>query len=195
MDDFLRNVEFGFWHVADLGAYDHILFITLLAVPFLFKSWRQLLWLVTAFTVGHTLSLILVAFNLITGINMAWVEFLIPVTIAITALYNIFTAGRRHQHDAPWLAIGIALIFGLIHGFGFSSAFKMLASGGENKVLLLLEYALGIELAQVFIVIIVLILNFLITGLLRFSRKEWVLIISSIVLGMVVPMLINRWMW
>ncbi len=195
MDDFLRNVIFGFEHVLDINAYDHILFITLLAVPFLFKSWKKLLWLVTAFTVGHTLSLVLVAFDLITGVNMSWIEFLIPVTIAVTALYNIFTAGNRHRDNSPWIAIVIALVFGLIHGFGFSSAFKMLASGGENKILLLLEYALGIEMAQLVIVLLVLVFNFIFTAVFRFGRKEWVQVISGIVLGMVLPMLIERWMW
>jgi len=195
MDDFLRNVRFGFEHVLDLNAYDHILFITLLAVPFLFKSWKKLLWLVTAFTVGHTLSLVLVAFDLITGVNMSWIEFLIPVTIAVTALYNIFTAGNRHRDNSPWIAVVIALVFGLIHGFGFSSAFKMLASGGENKLLLLLEYALGIEGAQLVIVLFVLLFNFIFTAVFRFGRKEWIQVISAIVLGMVIPMLIERWMW
>lgn len=195
MDDFLRNVIFGFEHVLDLNAYDHILFITLLAVPFLFKSWKKLLWLVTAFTVGHTLSLVLVAFDLITGVNMSWIEFLIPVTIAVTALYNIFTAGNRHRDNSPWIAVVIALVFGLIHGFGFSSAFKMLASGGENKMLLLLEYALGIEGAQLVIVLFVLLFNFIFTAVFRFGRKEWIQVISAIVLGMVIPMLIERWMW
>lgn len=195
MDDFLRNVIFGFEHVLDLNAYDHILFITLLAVPFLFKSWKKLLWLVTAFTVGHTLSLVLVAFDLITGVNMSWIEFLIPVTIAVTALYNIFTTGNRHRDNSPWIAVVIALVFGLIHGFGFSSAFKMLASGGENKMLLLLEYALGIEGAQLVIVLFVLLFNFIFTAVFRFGRKEWIQVISAIVLGMVIPMLIERWMW
>lgn len=195
MDDFLRNVIFGFDHVLDLQAYDHILFITLLALPFLFKSWKKLLWLITAFTIGHTLSLILVAFNLITGVNMIWIEFLIPVTIAITAAYNIFTAGKRNNHDNSWIAIAIALIFGVIHGFGFSSAFKMLASSGENKVLLLLEYAIGIEGAQIVIVLIALAFNFIFTSVFRFGKKEWIQVISGIVLGMVIPMLIARWMW
>ena len=194
MDDFLRNFLEGFYHVLDINAYDHILFIVLMAVPFLFNSWKKLLWLVTAFTVGHTLSLLLAYYGVV-RVSVTYVEFLIPITIAIAALYNIFTAGRRHSNDAPWLLISTALFFGLIHGFGFSSAFAMLASGGENTLLLLAEFALGIEAAQLVIVLIVLILNFIITGLFRFNKKEWTQIISAIVFGIVIPMLTTRWPW
>ncbi len=194
MDDFLRNVIFGFEHVLDWRAYDHILFIMLLAVPYLFKSWKKLLWLVTAFTIGHTISLMLVAFAKV-SFSSTYIEFLIPVTIAITALYNIFTAGNRHRDNAAWLAISISLFFGLIHGLAFSSAYKMLASGSDNEFLLLLEYAIGIEGAQLVIVLLVLILNFIFTGIFRFSKKDWVQVISGIVLGMVIPMLIERWLW
>ncbi|MGJ8683319.1 MAG: HupE/UreJ family protein [Nonlabens sp.] len=194
MEDFLRNVIFGFEHVLDWKAYDHILFIALLAVPFLFKSWKKLLWLVTAFTIGHTVSLMLVAFASVT-FSSRYIEFLVPVTIAITALYNIFTAGNRHRDNAPWIGIGISLFFGIVHGFAFSSAYKMLASGSDNEFLLLLEYALGIEGAQLVIVLAVLVLNFLFTGLFRFSKKDWVQVTSGIILGMVIPMLIARWIW
>lgn len=194
MDDFLRNFLEGFFHVLDINAYDHILFIILMAVPFLFASWKKLLWLVTAFTIGHTLSLLLSVYGIV-NVNAVYVEFLIPVTIAIAALYNIFTAGKRHTNDAPWLLIATALFFGLIHGFGFSSAFKMLASSGENKLLLLAEFALGIEAAQLVIVLIVLIFNFIMTGLFRFNKKEWTQIISAIVFGIVIPMLLARWSW
>lgn len=195
MDNFIFYFLEGFWHVLDLQAYDHILFIILLALPFLFNGWRKLLSLVTAFTIGHTISLLLVTFGKV-SFSTAYIEFLIPVTIAITALYNIFTAGRRHQNNTPWLAAMIALFFGLIHGFGFSGAFRMLASGAEDHVLLTLaEFALGIEGAQLVIVFIVLILNFIFTGLFRFSKREWTQIISAIIFGIVVPMLIDRWIW
>ena len=179
----------------DLQAYDHILFIILLAVPFLFNGWRKLLLLVTAFTIGHSISLLLVVFGKV-SFSTAYIEFLIPVTIAITALYNIFTAGRRHRDNTPWFTASIAVFFGLVHGFGFSGAFRMLAAGSdENTLLMLGEFALGIEAAQLVIVLIVLILNFIFTGLFRFSKKDWTQIISAIIFGIVIPMLIARWMW
>jgi len=194
MDDFLRNFMEGFVHVLDINAYDHILFIILMAVPFLFNSWKKLLWLVTAFTIGHSMSLLLAVYGIVT-VGTTYIEFLIPVTIAIAALYNIFTAGRRHAKDTPWLLISTALFFGLIHGFGFSGAFKMLASSGENTLLLLAEFALGIEAAQLVIVLVVLIINFILTGLFRFNKKEWIQIVSAIVFGIIIPMLAARWAW
>lgn len=194
MEDFLRNVKFGFEHVLDWSAYDHILFIMLLAVPYLFKSWRKLLWLVTAFTLGHTVSLMLVAFASVT-FSSTYIEFLVPVTIAVTALYNIFTAGNKNLDTTLWLGVGISLFFGLIHGFAFSSAYTMLASGSDNEFLLLIEYALGIEGAQLVIVLGVLVFSFIFTSIFRFNRKDWIQVISGIVLGMVIPMLIERWIW
>lgn len=195
MDNFIFNFLEGFWHVLDPRAYDHILFIILLAVPFLFSAWRRLLLLVTAFTVGHSLSLLLVVFGKV-AFSSVYIEFLIPVTIAITALYNIFTAGKRQRDRTPWFTAIIALFFGLVHGFGFSGAFRMLAAGSdENTLLLLGEFALGIESAQLVIVLIVLILNFIFTSLFRFSKKDWTQIISAIIFGIVIPMLIARWMW
>lgn len=195
MDNFIFYFLEGFWHVLDLQAYDHILFIILLAVPFLFNGWRKLLLLVTAFTIGHSISLLLVTFGKV-SFSTAYIEFLIPVTIALTALYNIFTAGRKHQNHTPWFTAIIALFFGLVHGFGFSGAFRMLASGTDDNVLLTLaEFALGIEGAQLLIVLIVLIVNFIFTGLFRFSKREWSQIISALILGIIIPMLIARWIW
>jgi hypothetical protein len=194
MDDFLRNFMEGLVHVLDINAYDHILFIILMAVPFLFNSWKKLVWLVTAFTVGHSMSLLLAVYGIVT-VGTTYIEFLIPVTIAVAALYNIFTAGKRQSKETPWLLISTALFFGLIHGFGFSGAFKMLASSGENTLSLLAEFALGIEAAQLLIVLFVLIINFIFTGLFRFNKKEWIQIISAIVFGIIVPMLAERWLW
>ncbi|WP_124981815.1 HupE/UreJ family protein [Nonlabens xiamenensis] len=196
MDDFILYVKEGFYHVINfrIGAYDHVLFFILMAVPFLFNSWKKLLGLSLAFTVGHILSLILVEYGGV-RMNSSYIEFLIVVTIAVTALYNIFTAGRRHRDHANWITMIFALFFGLIHGFGFASEFQMLAAGAESKLLVLLEFALGIEIGQLLIIFIVLILNFLFTGLFRFNKKEWVQIISAIIFGMVLPLLISRWIF
>ncbi len=192
MNDFLRNFLEGFFHVLDINAYDHILFIMLLAVPYLFSNWKKLLWLVTAFTVGHTLSLLFAVYEVV-NVSTLWIEFLIPASIAVAAIHNMSTASKKQPKELPWLLIVTALFFGLIHGFGFSGAFKMLASSGENTLLLLAEFALGIEAAQLVIVLIVLMLNFIAIRLLRFNKKEWVQIISAIVLGIVIPMLMERW--
>lgn len=94
-----------------------------------------------------------------------------------------------------WFILILSLLFGLVHGFGFAGAFKMLASGVESKLLLLLEFALGIELGQLLVILIVLILGFLAVRLLRIAKRDWILVTSSIIIGMVVPLLINRWIF
>ena len=195
MDNWSFYIWEGFWHVLDITAYDHILFIILLVVPFVFKNWRQLLLLVSSFTLGHTISLLLVNFGEL-SLPTPVIEFLIPVTIALTALYNLFTAHIKRRDKNQRVTAIIALAFGLIHGFGFSGAFKMLAFGtDQNLFLLLLKFALGIEGAQLMVVLAVLILNYIFTLLTSGSRKEWIQIVSSIILGIVIPMLIERWIW
>jgi hypothetical protein len=196
MDDFILYMTEGFYHVMNfnVGAYDHVLFFILIAVPFLFNSWKKLIGLSLAFTVGHILSLLLVIYGKVT-FNSSYIEFLIVVTIVVAALYNIFTAGNRHRDNHNWITMIIALFFGIVHGFGFANGFKMLAAGAESKLLMLLEFALGIELGQLLVILVVIILNFIFTGIFRFNKKEWVQIISSIVLGMVIPLLIVRWIF
>ncbi|MCF6223733.1 MAG: HupE/UreJ family protein [Flavobacteriaceae bacterium] len=192
MENFKLYFDLGLNHVLDWKAYDHILFLIVLTVFYSFKDWKKIIWLITAFTLGHTISLALSAFNVI-YIKMDIIEFLIPLTIAITAIYNISAIKK------PRKGIGItalfALIFGLIHGFGFSSYFKMLVDDNEDKLLPLIEFAMGIEIAQLFIVIFILILNFFILNILKRSKRDWILVISSVIIGVVIPMLIERKFW
>lgn len=192
MDDFKLYLELGLNHVLDWRAYDHILFLVVLTVFYTLKDWKKVIWLITAFTLGHTLSLALSAYNII-YIKMAVIEFLIPLTIAITAIYNIFTVKKplKGIHVTAFFA----LIFGLIHGFGFSSYFKILVDVNEDKLLPLLEFAFGIEIAQLIIVLFILFLNFLILNIFKRSKRDWVLVISSIIIGIVIPMLIERKFW
>jgi hypothetical protein len=190
LENFWFNVEYGINHVLDINAYDHVLFLTVLTVPYLFKDWKRVLLLVTMFTLGHTLSLVLAAYNVV-DVNGVIVEFLIPITILISALYNVFTAGKGAQKGKVGILFLATLFFGLVHGLGFAREFKMLLGANDNKILLLLEFALGIELAQVIIVFIVLFLGYLIQTIFRFSKRDWVLVISSVVVGLVIPMILN----
>ncbi|MBL7471855.1 HupE/UreJ family protein [Robertkochia sediminum] len=188
MNDFWFNFKLGLTHVLDINAYDHILFLIALTVPFTFNSWKKLLWLVTVFTIGHTLSLLLAAYNVV-SVNMAWVEFLIPVTILITALFNVFTAGKGARKEKMGIHLFIALFFGLIHGLGFSSFFRMNVEGRDNKLLTLLEFALGVEAAQIIAVLAVLIIGFVVQSVFRFNKRDWVMVISSVVIGVALPIL------
>lgn len=183
--------ELGLTHVLDLNGYDHVLFLIALTVPYLFSNWKKVLFLVTVFTIGHTISLVLSSYNFI-SINSDLVEFFIPVTIAITALFNIFSAGKTVHNTKLGVIFFITLFFGIIHGLGFSNYFKMIIGNTNYKFVPLIEFALGVEVAQIIIVLGVLILGNLLQGVLNVSKRDWVLVMSSIVVGLVIPMLLSR---
>lgn len=190
LNDFWFNMKYGTSHVLDINAYDHVLFLIVLTLPYLFKGWKRILLLVTMFTIGHTFSLILAAYDVV-KISANVIEFLIPITILIVALFNVFTAGKGAQKEKLDVLFFLTLFFGLIHGLGFAREFRLLVGKSENKLITLLEFALGIEIAQVVIVFIVLFLGYLIQTLFRFSKRDWIMVVSAIVVGLVIPMLLN----
>lgn len=192
MSDFWLYFNLGLHHVLDWKAYDHILFLIVLCAAYTFSSWKRLLILITLFTLGHTMSLMLANFNII-SVSRRFIEFLIPITILVTALFNLFTAGKEKKMEKLGVLYIATVFFGLIHGLGFASFFKALDSGGG--ILSVLEFALGIEVAQILIVLIVLIAAFIFQTIFRFNKKDWVLVVSSLVIGMVIPMLINNWIF
>lgn len=190
LDNFLSHLQQGMYHILNVRAYDHILFLIVLAIPYVFKDWKRIFALVTVFTVGHTLSLILSTYNII-SVNVKLVEFLIPITILIVAIYNVFTAGKKAQNDKVGILFFVTLFFGLVHGLGFANAFEATVKASENKFIALLEFALGIEVGQLIIVFIVLFLSFICQTIFRFSKRDWVMVISAVVIGLLIPMLIH----
>ena len=190
LENFWFNVQYGINHVLDPNGYDHVLFLMVLAVPYVFKDWKRVLILVSMFTLGHTLSLVLAAYDVV-SVNGKLVEFLIPVTILIAALYNVFTAGKKEKSSKLSLLFFATLFFGLIHGLGFAREFKMFAGQSENKLKLLIEFALGIEIAQIIIVFVVLFLGFLFQTIFRFSKRDWVMVLSAVVVGLVIPIIVG----
>jgi len=190
LENFWFNVEYGINHVLDINAYDHVLFLIVLTVPYLFKDWKRVLILVTIFTLGHTLSLVLAAYGVV-SVNGALVEFLIPITILIVALFNVFTAGKGAQKEKIGVLFFSTLFFGLVHGLGFAREFQMMVGKSDNKLLTLLEFALGIELAQIIIVFVVLFLGYIMQTVFRFSKRDWVMVVSAVVVGLVIPMILN----
>lgn len=190
MSDFLLYLKLGLTHVLDWQAYDHILFLIVLVAAYNFSNWKRIFILVSLFTIGHTVSLLLVNYSVV-AISSKWVELLIPVTILVAAFYNLLTSGKNNRSEKVGLFYVITIFFGLVHGFGFATYYKMIAGG--NEILPLLEFALGIELAQIIVVTIVLIFSFIFQSILRFNKKDWVLVVSSIVIGLVIPMLQNNW--
>ena len=190
MDDFKLFIELAFRHVLDWNAYDHILFFIVLAVVYNFKDWKKSLWLITFFTIGHTITLGLSTYNLV-NINPAIIEFLIPLTIFITAFVNIITISKKNFHQSN-INQFFALFFGLIHGMGLSGLLRITLDDNDNKLVPLLEFALGVEFAQIVVVILILIAGFIAQDFLKIKKRDWVLILSSIVIGIVLPMLIER---
>ena len=189
METFWFYFDLGFDHVLDIGGLDHFYFLFALSLPFAFKNWRRLLLWVSLFTLGHSLSLLVTHFEWL-KIDAAWVEFLIPITICITCLSILVQ--KKHSHlKGVWINL-ITLFFGLIHGFGFGRYFKMIASEGE-AILGLLEFALGVEFAQILIVIFVLFMNWIALGLLKIQALKWQLIIASMVLSQAILMTSNNW--
>lgn len=188
-------LEIGLRHVLDINAYDHILFLVALTVPYAFKDWKKVLILVSIFTLGHTLALLLSVLEVVT-IKASLVEFLIPITILCTAIYNLFTAGKSARKENISVTGFITLFFGIIHGLGFSNYFKSILGGSAgDKLLPLLEFALGIEVAQIIVVLLVLVLSFIVQNFFRNSKRDWILIVSSIIIGIIIPMLIESEIW
>lgn len=195
MSDFWIYFQIGLKHVLDINAYDHVLFLIALTVPYAFKDWKRVLILVTIFTLGHTVALILSVFGVV-FIKESLIEFLIPITILITALYNIFTAGKTTRKEGLGVIGAITLFFGIIHGLGFSNYFKSILSGSPSeKMVPLLEFALGIEVAQIIVVLAVLIVSYIVQTFFRFSKRDFTLVFSAFVTGVVIPMIIESDMW
>lgn len=194
MQDFWFYTELGLDHVLDINAYDHILFLSALVIPFAFKNWVNVLWLATIFTVSHCLSLALSAFGILT-VDVSLIEFLIPVTILLTALYNILRLRTKVEDKSMvWHMVATAF-FGLVHGFGFSNYFKMLVAELDEKVSPLIGFALGIEISQVVIVLVVLLLAYLAQSIFKIKRELFVMVASSIVILITIPLLYHTFPW
>ena len=195
MSEFWIYFNTGLRHVLDINAYDHVLFLIALTIPYAFKDWQRVLLLVTLFTVGHTVALLLSVYGFV-QIKVNLVEFLIPITILITAIFHLFTAGKNAKKESISFIAVVTLFFGIIHGLGFSNYFNTILPGNASaKLIPLLEFAFGIETTQVIVVLIVLILSYIVQTLFRFSKRDWTLVISAFVIGVVIPMVIESEIW
>ncbi|MGO4920347.1 HupE/UreJ family protein [Maribacter spongiicola] len=188
MQEFWFYIELGLYHVLDINAYDHILFLTALALPFTFKSWKNVLLLATVFTFTHCLALVFSVYEIMV-IEASWIEFLIPVTIVSTALFNLVDSNDQKEDITIWFHVIATGIFGLVHGFGFSNYFKMLIMGEEDKLAPLLGFAGGIELSQVVIVLLVLILAYVIQNILKVKQSLFITVGSVLIVLITLPLL------
>lgn len=179
----------GWQHILDLEGYDHILFVAALCAIYLMNDWKKVLILVTAFTIGHSITLALSVLDVI-KVPTTLIEFLIPVTIVITALSNIFR--KQTPTGSMQLNYFFALFFGLIHGMGFSNYLKSMLGSQTNIVQPLLAFNLGLEVGQIVIVIVILVLAQLLMTFTAVKRRDWVMFISAAIFGIAFMMSIDR---
>lgn len=190
MSDFTFYFNIGWHHIININALDHLLFILALASLYLLKYWKQALILVTAFTVGHSLTLALSVYDVI-RFNNNWVEFLIPLTIVSTALFNLL----QKKLDAKSLRLNyfLALSFGLVHGMGFANSIRFMLAQSQDILVPLLSFNLGLEAGQIVVVIFILLASWIIVDKLRLNRRIWVAGLSFITLLIATEMCIERW--
>ena len=192
MSEFNVYFQIGINHVLDWNGYDHVLFLMVLSCTSTFNEWKRVLILVSFFTIGHTLSLLLSVFGIVL-VKTYYIELLIPITILATALHNIFTAKKNSRNSGFSIIAITTVLFGIVHGLGFSNYFKNLLSGGvTDKLLPTLGFAVGIESTQILVVLLVLIVAFLLQNLFKTQKRDFVLVLSAVVVGLVLPMIFER---
>lgn len=194
MSEFILYLELGFDHILDVTGYDHIIFIIALCAVYVASDWKKLLILITAFTVGHSLTLALATLGLI-NIRTDLIEFLIPVTIFITAVGNLFKKDRSYYPTKIQTNYLLALFFGLIHGLGFSNYLRALLGKDSSIIMQLLAFNVGLELGQIIIVAVFMVISFILVDLFGVKRRDWQLIISSAVAGIALMLMIETKFW
>jgi len=150
---FSMYLNLGIEHITDLNGYDHILFLMALSAVYLLTDWKKVLILVTAFTIGHSLTLALATLKIIT-VPVDLIEFLIPVTIFISAFSDFFYKKKINEKKIHHFKYSLAMFFGLIHGMGFSNYLISLLGSESNIVMPLFAFNLGLELGQIIIIIV-----------------------------------------
>ncbi len=183
MSPFALYFGLGKDHILDYAnGYDHILFVVALCAIYVLRDWKKILILVTAFTIGHSITLALATLRVV-NVNSELIEFLIPVTILITALSNLFRSEESVNNSNIHVNYLLALIFGLVHGLGFSNYLREILGKSENIFTPLLAFNLGLELGQVVIVALFMAGSFIFVDLAGANRRDWKMVISSAIAG------------
>ena len=196
MSEFFIYLRLGFDHITDPSGHDHILFIVALCAVYTIGQWRQVLVLITAFTIGHSITLAGATLKLI-QYRTDLIELLIPITILITAVVNFAFHEPRNNRFATrnipsqkWGRYGLALAFGLIHGLGFSNYLRSLLGREADITTPLLAFNIGLELGQLLIVGLMLAITYLVLAIRQNARLRWTLIVSGIVAGMAISLIL-----
>ena len=190
MTDFAFYFATGWHHIISWNALDHILFIIALPAVYLLLNWKQVLVLVTAFTIGHSLTLALSVYDII-RFNEKWVEFLIPCTIISTGLFNLGV--KDHKSGSLKINYFLALLFGLIHGMGFANTIRFMLVKDQAIAIPLISFNIGLEAGQILIVSIILLLSFLLVNKIGLQRKWWIRSLSAISILFALFMAQARW--
>ena len=190
MSDFSFYFRIGWQHIIGRDALDHQLFILALAAIYVIKDWKQVLILVTAFTIGHSVTLFLSVKEIIT-ISSNWVEFLIPCTIIFTAIANLFL--KKFTPKAIRINYFLALFFGLIHGLGFANTIRLALASDQSLGWGLFGFNVGLEAGQIVVVLIILVISFIVLNVFKANRREWVIFASACAFSNALVTAIERW--
>ncbi|RKT01009.1 HupE/UreJ protein [Chryseobacterium defluvii] len=189
MQDFLFYLNLGWEHIISLDALDHQLFVLALIAVYSYQDWKKILILVTAFTIGHSITLALSILDIF-RVPSDWVEFLIPLTIVLTSLDNIIMKNKKQTlMKANYY---LALVFGLIHGMGFANTARVMIAKSQSIAIPLLGFNIGLELGQILIVLAILILLFMLLNVFKVNKKDWILFVSSGVFALSLKMALER---
>ena len=194
MDFFGFYVKLGFEHISDFAGYDHMLFLVALCAIYKIQQWKNILILVTAFTIGHSVTLVLSSLDLFT-IPSNIIEFLIPVTIFLTAINNIINSNLAVKSTKMNKNYSMALFFGFIHGMGFSNYFKALLMESSSIAIPLLGFNIGIELGQILVVFFIVSIAYLFISKLGVKHREWNIFISGAAAGISIIFMLENKIW
>jgi hypothetical protein len=192
MSEFSLYFGLGKDHILDyVNGYDHILFVLALCAVYLIRDWKKILILVTAFTIGHSITLALATLKIVT-VNAQLIEFLIPLTIFITSVSNLFKKEVLSNEKGFQVNYLYAVFFGLIHGLGFSNYLRAILGKDQSILSQLLAFNLGLEFGQIIVVVIFLIFSFLLVDFLKVNRRDWKLVLSSAIAGIALILMKDR---
>ena len=192
MSDFWFYFNLGLHYVLDWKAYELILFLILICAPYTFAAWKKLLALVTLFTFGLIISVLLEIYGVV-NVSQGMIGFLVPTTILATALFTLFTAGNEQKIEKTRAFYILAIFFGLIQGFDLASIPDNF--GTRGRIISIFEFAMGVEVAQIIVVLILFIVAFIFQSVFHYNKRDWVLVVTSLVIGMTIPMLYNNWIF
>ena len=194
MTELWSYLENGIWHILNLFVCKHILFLIVLAVPYVFKDWKKLLLLISIFTLGNLLALVFSVFGVVI-IKGKLISLLVPMIILLIALFNLFLAKLSKPLNINVVGF-VSLTFGVLHGLDISNFFNSLSkSSNQTKFLSIFEFSLGIEAAQIILVFLVLLFTYVCQTFLRFSKRDCTLVLSSFVIGVVLPIIMKNEIW